>query len=630
MWASRTRIRATVEAKFAVLITLSTAAVVAFSVGVVMQRFGAQDDLQAKLEAQATANRIGVAVTGVFQGAFEIVGTTNDDLVAMKDAGITDTRVCDALLRQAVQAQPNRFGAWLIWDASDAPHDSAARGADKALSTYWHQNGMEMLRDDIPREIVASELFTVPYRQHRPYLLEPHAIDAVAGDSTLVTSFAKPLEHDGRIVGVIALDIKLDAIAAALGAIEIPEGASIVIVSDAGAIAASTAKAASGADIRSLGPTWATALVEAKRDGDGSRLAVGEAGRGEYLTSWNAIRFADVKNPWYLLMQVPERSLIATWSKDRLFLLLVAVGSLLAVLLIASLAMNWIVATPLRAFSSIILGLSAGLFDFRVPCCNRNDEVGDIARAVERLQDSGLEIARLREASGEAEYQRLLDRRMEIDGISRRFSGSIESLVTGLESVAATVETRSREVSASTGSSVDRLGKVSDASLVARKGMGSVAAATAALLSTIDAIGARTRDGRSAADKVERHAASTETALKQLNHTITDIEGVSRLINEVAAQINLIALNATIEAARAGEAGRGFAVVAQEIKSLARETARATDEIGLHIGAVQRASGATDTSLVEMSQAFVEMRSISGEIAGALDVQLGPRARSAV
>ena len=285
--------------------------------------------------------------------------------------------------------------------------------------------------------------------------------------------------------------------------------------------------------------------------------------------------------------------------------------------------MNRIVAKPLSALSSIISELGSGLFDLVIPCRDRNDEVGDIARAVERLQDSGFEIARLKEASGEAEYQRLLARRADFDGISRRFSMSIETLVAGLDNVATTVAARSREVSTSSNGAVDRLAKVTEASLVARKGMGSVAAATSALLSTIDAIGERTQDGRTAAEKVERHTVSTETALEKLKQTIFDIEGVSQLINGVASQINLIALNATIEAARAGEAGRGFAIVAQEIKILASRTAKATEEIGLHIAAVHRASGVTDTSIGEMREAFTEMRMISGEIAGALDVQLG-------
>ncbi len=620
----RKRKRFSVGAKFATLITLSTAAVIVLSVAVVTHRFSAQDEARAKQSAREASVRITAAVNTIFQNAFDVVGTTNDSLVDLKDREISDPAVYDAILEQMVQAQPNRYGAWLVWNTGDAPRHATAQGtAFQGLSVYWHQNGMEMVRDAIPQEILASNLFTVPSQEHVPYLLEPHAIDAVAGDQTLVTSFGKPFEHDGNIVGVIALDIKLDAIADALTAIGIPAGASITVVSDGGTVAMSTVKALAGKNLRVVSPTWAGVLDTAKRDGDGSRISLDQNEGTRYLTSWNAIRFAGVKNPWYLLMKVPERSLIATTSNDRLFLILVATGSLIVVLLIASLSMNRIVAHPLRLLSAVIDGLGSGLFDFAVPCQDRSDEVGDIARAVVRLQDSGLEIARLLEANGDAEYQRLTTRRAELDHISDRFSASIETLVAGLENVATTVEIRSREVSTSSNGTVERLGEVAQASRVARAGMGSVASATGALLSTIDAIGDRTRDGRSAAEKVERHTALTEVALARLKQTIHDIERVSRLTNEVASQINLIALNATIEAARAGDAGRGFAVVAQEIKILATQTTKATAEIGRHITAVHTASGLTDTSIVEMREAFAEMRTISSEIAGALDVQLG-------
>jgi methyl-accepting chemotaxis protein len=418
----------------------------------------------------------------------------------------------------------------------------------------------------------------------------------------------------------VAIDLKLEAIAEALAAITLPSNAAITVVSDGGTVAMSSTGGWTGKSLAAVSPAMAQLLDRAK-GGDGSSLS--PEGSNRILTSWLKIRFAGVKNPWYLIMKVPQVSLLAATSNDKVFLFLVFSLALLAIPVVVLTAMNRLVSRPLKNLSGIISKLGDGLFGIEVPERGRRDEVGDIARAIERLQESGMEIARLREESGEMEYKRQMARRAELDGISEHFSQSIEKMVSALDGVAATVETQSREVSATAQATARKLGDVSEAAAAARYNMGSIASATSSLLTTIASIGDRTRDGQATAETVEKRAASTDASIVKLIQTINDIDKVANLIRDVAAQINLIALNATIEAARAGEAGRGFAVVAHEIKGLATQTARATDEIGRHIIAVQKASGIADGNVMEMKEAFAEMRQISAGVAGALEIQLG-------
>ena len=361
-------------------------------------------------------------------------------------------------------------------------------------------------------------------------------------------------------------------------------------------------------------------LFDKAQHGDGAMQALSTEGAAE-LTSWNAIKFASVQNPWYLLMTVPQRSLLASTYDDRTYLLGTCILALLAILMIVFLAMNSLVSVPLKALSGVIVGLGNGLFDFNVPGKNRRDEVGDIARAVERLQDSGLEIARLHEASGETEYLRQAARQAELDGISARFSGSIQAVTSSIHAAATTVETQSRSVSRTTRSVSGRLSSISKVSSASNQNLTAVAAATASLLRTIESIGDQIQKSKETADKVERHSVATDKSISDLNHTMEAIGSIANLITEVANQTNLIALNATIEAARAGETGRGFAVVANEIKELAKQTAKAIGEIEGHVQAVEKASSFADCNVAEMKQAAFDMQMISDGIVRTLDTQ---------
>ncbi len=618
------RRRLSIGTKFCLIVAFGTILVLGLAGSIFYRQIKSQDEAQTRQITDAVVEHVRAAVAIVFDSAFDLLNTTNESLVTFKDEGITDPQVYDAILKQMID--PHRYGAWLSWDADDAPVQPVSGAAATArpaagMATYWHQNGIEMLKDTLPPEILASDLYQVPRKDRQAYLLEPHLIEATAGDPTLVTSFSKPLEHDGRIVGVVAVDIKLDAIVEALQAIRLPDGGSMTVMSDDGTIAMSSDGTPTGTQIGTKSKLWR--ILEQAKLGDGSDVASTSSGTGKVLTAWSRISFAEVANPWFLVLSMPQRTLLAGTATERIPLYFSAAVAVLGILALVFFTMHRLVAMPLKRLSAIIDGLGSGLFGFSVPGIERQDEVGDIARAVQHLQHSAEKIGRLQEENGETAYRHHVARRAEMDGISARFSQSIEALVKALDGAAATVEDRSHEVSTRASDAVRSLENMSAVSSTARARMASVANATTSLIETIGAIGDRTRKGESVSAKVERLASSTHLSLSELKTTIGSIDKVASLIGSVASHINLIALNATIEAARAGQAGLGFAVVAQEIKALAMQTAGATEAISRQVANVQQASGATDTNVAEMSKAFDEKRSISSEIAGALDIQLG-------
>ncbi len=141
------------------------------------------------------------------------------------------------------------------------------------------------------------------------------------------------------------------------------------------------------------------------------------------------------------------------------------------------------------------------------------------------------------------------------------------------------------------------------------------------MTSSIAEIARRVEDQASIAGKASRAAANTDETVQSLVATTDRISQIVSLINDIAAQTNLLALNATIEAARAGEAGKGFAVVASEVKSLANQTAQATEEIATQIQAMQSVSDQTATAIKDIASVIGEMTEISQDISVSVEQQ---------
>jgi methyl-accepting chemotaxis protein len=151
--------------------------------------------------------------------------------------------------------------------------------------------------------------------------------------------------------------------------------------------------------------------------------------------------------------------------------------------------------------------------------------------------------------------------------------------------------------------------------------MQSVATATEQLSTSVEGIGQRVRDSSRIAEAAVLQAQQTDGRIGKLSRAAQEIGDVVKLITAIAEQTNLLALNATIEAARAGDAGRGFAVVASEVKSLASQTAKATDEISSHISGMQGATQESVAAIKAIGGTIAQISNIASEIAGAVEQQ---------
>ncbi|MBI2256059.1 MAG: HAMP domain-containing protein [Proteobacteria bacterium] len=278
------------------------------------------------------------------------------------------------------------------------------------------------------------------------------------------------------------------------------------------------------------------------------------------------------------------------------------------------------IARPVRSMTDTMGELAHGNLDIAIPAQENRDEIGDMARTVVVFKDA-LVAQREADATAKADAEAKLKRAQELDTLIRSFEGQVGELVGSLSSAATELQTSAQSMSATAEQTNQQSNAVALAAEQTTANVQTVAAATEELTSSIGEIGRQVSQSTTIAQKAVSQASETNAQVQGLAVSAQAIGAVVQLINDIASQTNLLALNATIEAARAGEAGKGFAVVASEVKNLASQTAKATDEIGAKITEIQGATAQSVTAIGEISKVIEEISHISTTIAAAVEEQ---------
>jgi len=286
------------------------------------------------------------------------------------------------------------------------------------------------------------------------------------------------------------------------------------------------------------------------------------------------------------------------------------------------------VTQPLSVLESTIVRIAGGERGLAVAYADRSDEIGRLASSIRVLQDKSAEADRLG-SERETNRQQQADRARALTTLAERFEHTVSGALNEVSRAAVTLTGTAQTMSTNVERTDREAHAAATASAQALANVETVASAAEELSASISEIGRQVAQASSASRAAAEDAGRTNGIVRSLADGSTRIGDVISLINDIASQTNLLALNATIEAARAGEAGKGFAVVANEVKSLATQTGRATDDIALQIGAIQTATEEAVAAIVGITGRIDEINQIAAGIAISVEQQAAATAEIA-
>ena len=366
-----------------------------------------------------------------------------------------------------------------------------------------------------------------------------------------------------------------------------------------------------------LARTVQTTVTESALNGEtGVTVAEGVWGN-EVIAAFSPLEFLGTR--WALVAEVESSEVLAGVHSMRNNSAIFGVV-LLGILMAAGFVLGQRMVHPITEMTKAMRELAGGNNEVNIPAQERSDEIGEMAAAVQIFKETDIAAKKASEERRVTREQREA-RQQEITELTKKFDVTVTSMIGSVSESAQELNSAAEAMTGNAESVKQQAESVAHSALEASENVNAVAAASEELSASISEIGRNVGESVSLANGAVEEVDRTTSTVSGLSEASRRIGDVVDLISDIASQTNLLALNATIEAARAGEAGKGFAVVASEVKSLANQTASATDDIAAQVGAIQDSSEEAVSAIDGIAKTIATMNDISTSIAAAVQEQ---------
>jgi methyl-accepting chemotaxis protein len=552
------------------------------------------------------------------------------------------------ILLNVLRSNARFNGTYTAWEPNaldgqdDAYRNRKETGTDATgrFIPYWNRDdqghvAMQPLveydsRELHPNGVMKGGWYIGPQTNGRESVLDPLPY-IVQGKQVYLATLSVPIVVNGKFFGVAGSDFNLDFIQNLAGEVNksIFGGKNeVIILSNMGLIVAySGHPELVGQSFSKVSKSWTDdlSLVQGGRESAAWQKDTGS------LRIFAPIQLGRTEKPWSVLITVPKDVVLAEANhlgadlRDRAAtstLWQVLVGLLVA---LTAAGILWLVASgisrPIISMTSAMKRLAAGDKDVDVPARGQANEIGQMAEAVQVFKDNALAVERLSREQEEQKERTAVEQKNAMNSLADTFEASVRGIVQAVSSQSSELEKSAQSLSSVAAVTERQASNVATASEQASVNVQTVAAATNELSASIREISRQAGESATVARSAVKEANVVNERVNGLAIAAQKIGEVVNLINDIASQTNLLALNATIEAARAGDAGKGFAVVANEVKSLANQTAKATDEIASQINGVQQATRDAVEEIRSITTTIDRISEISSAISSAVEEQ---------